>query len=180
MRPSFLRFYRDMIMTNVDQVASTPRKVRTKEQSRYRYPPHLAPEENARPKSGDKQAPATNLHNQRTALAQYFAGQEHVRTNRQFIERRYNDKIDWYQKHYVSLITFCHSRNNNKCHVFTLNRTMTTRPCASSLRLWRKRSTLFAACEPRSTGRTWITLTGRERRKRSAGRLARNQLIRKC
>ncbi len=103
MRPSFVRFYNEMVIPNVDQIASTPRKVRSREQTRHRHPPILAPEEQPRPKSGDKRVVTVNLQNARTALMQYYAQDSEVVTNRQLIRKRYDDKVDWFRKHFVNI-----------------------------------------------------------------------------
>ncbi len=101
-RASFVRFYNELVLPNVDQVASTPRKVRSREQARHRNPPLFAPEDQPRPKSGDKRVPTVHLQNARTGLLQYYAEQNTVVTNRDLIKRRYEDKLDWYNKHFVS------------------------------------------------------------------------------
>ncbi len=61
-------------------------------------------DEPPRPKSGEKTVPQGNLQNQRTALAQYFAGKREVITLRDLIRARYDDKIKWFQENYVSYI----------------------------------------------------------------------------
>ncbi len=59
-------------------------------------------EEGPRTRSGDKAAATANLSNARTGLAQYYAGLSAVVTHKDLIEKRYKDKLEWFQKHFVS------------------------------------------------------------------------------
>ncbi len=107
-RRSFVKFYRDLVLPNVDAIASTPRKVRTREQLRHRNPPLAPNDEQPRNRSGEKAAPTANLSNKRQGLTQYFAGltatdtEPAVITHRDLIKKRYDDKLKWFNAHYVS------------------------------------------------------------------------------
>ncbi len=72
-----------------------------------------APEDMPISRAGDKAVPTSNLSNQRTALSQYFAHRREVITNRDLITARYNDKVKFFEDHFVSYFFLTEKNHTN-------------------------------------------------------------------
>ncbi len=177
LRRSFVNFYRQLVLPNVDTVASTPRKIRSKEQTRHRNPPLLPADEQARPRSGDKTALTANLSNQRTALAQYFANDQHVITNRDLIQKRYEDKLTWFENNFVSIKIIA---TTAKYFIFYIFRIPLTRVATLPHQRSRKKSTFSSASVKVSTETTSTILTVIARRPASKSRTRQSLLNPAC
>ncbi len=89
MPDSFITFYNEMLLQLCERPGGTPRLPRKGRKAESEK---------------NKAAPVSNLQNARTALYNYLG--RNTETERDWIKVRWEDKKDFYRKHYVSSLMF--------------------------------------------------------------------------
>ncbi len=97
MPESFINFYHTHLVHLVDRSAATPKKLRKQERKQDKR------DTDNPPQSGDKSVCAQNFTNARTALYAVLGNADDVVTLRDWIRRRYDDKMYFFHHNYVRI-----------------------------------------------------------------------------